>query len=622
MHKIGVFITSNLILKVKGVAMVNDNNILIERLSNRFKISETEIKDSIKHIFSEIALVVIEGKVFYMYDLGFIYVDKDSNLIFRNADIAFDDSLETITNKYFGRTYFYEAMFETIRHIVDNAGIIYIEDFGTFSYKDGYVNFEYSDAFSYLIEERYDKINKITSTILTKKLSSRFKKSKLEVTHLINQLFKKITLSVIDSKVFYIYDIGYIYVDKNCKLVFRSADIAFDESIKDIANGKNKKEMYETILETIRHAVDNGERIYIECFGTFFYESGYIKFEADEILLYVVDKRFNIKKIIEGIASELDDLYSNKNILESKKEKYKSMTEYTASELLDINNFEEEFFVNNTPPKPVYKHEPISKKNIEENININNINNEEDNNIIEENNINEKNNININKKKKKNIVPILIASIFVVAIVVIAILFITYPKSKRNLSYDINNKKLENIVDEYFNNIDSQKLLSYELTSDMHYWDISKELYNDFTYWPLIYSYNEIYKADALIKKGSSINYKDIKKSSQSVNNKNKKENTLTIEDIKYFYNTLSKSFLLLYPNFVGAEKNEHALWTLKLSYYYDKDVFMINSNMIPENVYSDILTKNGGIDGLYSQFSKYNKLNGNIISSFIAIIK
>lgn len=598
MHKIGVSIISNLILKVKGVAMVN-NNILIERLSKRFKISEMEINDSIKHIFSEITSVVLEGKVFYMYDLGFIYVDKESNLIFRNADIAFDASLETITNKYLGRTAYYEAMFETIRHIIDNAGIIYIEDFGTFSYKDGYINFECSEAFSYLVEERYDKINKITSTIITKRLSSRFKKSKSEVIYLINQLFKKITLSIIDSKVFYIYDIGYTYVDKNYKLVFRGADIAFDESIKDIADGKSKKEMYETILETIRHSVDNGERVYIECFGTFFYESGYIKFEADEILLYVVDKRFNIKKIIEGISNELDDLYSNKNILEDKNEKYKSMKEYTASELLDINNFEREFFANKTPLQPTYKYQPVSSA------------------ASFTSSINKE-----NTKKEKNIVPVLIASVVIVAIVFISILFITYPKSEEILSYDINNKKLENIVNEYFNDIDSKKLLSYKLTSDMHYWDISKELYNDFTYWPLIYTYNRRYRADALIKKGSSIRYKDIKKSAQSASGETQEENTLTIEDIKYFYNTLSKSFLLLYPNFIRAKKNEHALWTLKLSYYYDKNVFMTNSNMIPENIYSDILTKNGGIDGLYSQFSKYNKLNGNIISSFMAVMK
>ena len=314
------------------------NNILIERLSNRFKISEKEIKDSIQHIFSEITSLVVEGKVFYMYDLGFIYADKEANLIFRNADIAFDASLETITIKYLGRTAFYEAIFETMRHIIDNGGIIYIEDFGTFSYKDGYVHFDCSDTLSYLIEERFDKVNKITSTILTRRLSSRFKKSKTEVIDLINRLFKKIILSIIDSKVFHIYDLGFIYVDKNCKLVFRSADIGFDESINDIADGDKEKEIYETILEAIRHAVDNGEKVYIECFGTFFYNDGYIKFEPDEILLYVVDKRFNIKKLINNISNELDGFYSDKNILESKTEKYKSMKEYTESELLDINN--------------------------------------------------------------------------------------------------------------------------------------------------------------------------------------------------------------------------------------------------------------------------------------------
>ena len=554
------------------------NNILIERLSNRFKISEKEIKDSIQHIFSEITSLVVEGKVFYMYDLGFIYADKEANLIFRNADIAFDASLETITIKYLGRTAFYEAIFETMRHIIDNGGIIYIEDFGTFSYKDGYVHFDCSDTLSYLIEERFDKVNKITSTILTKKLSSRFKKSKMEVIDLINQLFKEITLSIIDSKVFHIYDLGFIYVDKNCKLVFRSADIGFDESINDIADNEKKKEMYETILEAIRHAVDNGEKVYIECFGTFFYNDGYIKFEPDEILLYVVDKRFNIKKLINNISNELDGFYSDKNILESKTEKYKSMKEYTESELLDINNFEKDFFSNENIKK--------SKKATNKDISI---------------------------------APILITSIFIVAIALITIFFITYPNSNKNLIYGIDNKKLENIVDEYFNNIDSKELLTYKLTSDMYYWDISKELYDDFTYWALIYAYNKRYKADAIIKKGSSIRYKDIRKNIQSQTDSNE---TSTMEDIKYFYNTLSKSFLLLYPDFISAKKEEHALWTLKLSYYYDKNVFMTNSNIVPDNVYSNVLANNDGMGSFYSQFSKYKKLNGNIVSSFMAVIK
>ena len=592
------------------------NNILIERLSNRFKISEKEINDSIKHIFSEISSLILNGKVFYMYDLGFIFINKDSKLIFRNADIAFDDSLETITQKYLGRTAYYEAMFETMRHIIDNAGKIYIEDFGTFSYKDGYVHFDCSAALSYLIEERGDKINKITSTFLTRRLSSRFKKSKAEVIDLVNQLFKKIILSIIDSKVFHIYDLGFIYVDKNCKLIFKSADIGFDESIKDIADSESKKEIYETILEAIRHAVDNGERVYIECFGTFFYDDGYVKFEPDEILLYVVDKRYNIKKIIEEISKELDYLYANKNIFESKTEKaekYKSMQEYSASELLDINNFEKEILAEKSdkkvkktvasqkPKQFVYKEKPVKPAKP----------------------VKQPKPLIRKKNKKMGLTPILVAAIIVI-IAFITIFFITYPNSNKNLTYDINNNKLENIVNEYFDNMDSGELLTYKLTFDMYYWDIAKELYNDSTYWTLIYAYNK-YKVDELIKKGSLIRYKNIQKKVQTASNKNTKGNDLTdmpIEDVKYFYNTLSKSFLLLYPDFIGAKKEAHALWTLKLSYYYDKNVFITNANIIPDNAYSNVLENNDGLGSFYSQFLKYKKLNGNIVSSFMAVIK
>ena len=191
------------------------NNTLIDRLSNRFRKSEEEINDSIKYIFSRIAQFIVDGKVFYIYDLGYIYSDKNSNVVFRNADIAFDVSLENIVGKYYGQKSYYEAVFETMRHIIDNAEIIYIEDFGTFYYKDGYINFECSDNLSYLVEEQNDKLNKITSTALTRRLSSRFKKSKFEVISLVNELFKNIILSIINDNVFYIYDIGYSLIIAN-----------------------------------------------------------------------------------------------------------------------------------------------------------------------------------------------------------------------------------------------------------------------------------------------------------------------------------------------------------------------------------------------------------------------
>lgn len=579
------------------------NNTLIDRLSNRFRKSEEEINDSIKYIFSRIAQFIVDGKVFYIYDLGYIYADKNSNVVFRNADIAFDVSLENIVGKYYGQKSYYEAVFETMRHIIDNAEIIYIEDFGTFYYKDGYINFECSDNLSYLVEEQNDKLNKITSTALTRRLSSRFKKSKFEVISLVNELFKNIILSIINDNVFYIYDIGYIFVN-NCKLIFRSHDIAFDESIKDISNNERKIQVHETILESIRHIVDNGERVYIEYFGTFFYSDGHIKFEADEVLLYFVDKRFNIDKIIDNISKELDELYSNKNSLKNKEEKYKSIKEYKEQESQDINHFEKEFFENRNTQRVVNKISSINEvEKIDRKITDNKITRDR---------------ITIRKKKNTNPYPILIAAAFIVVIAFVVISFINYPNFNEGLTYNIDNKNLYNIVNEYFSYIDSKDLFSYKLASNMYYWDLSKELYNDVTYWPLIYAYNnQKYKVDAVIKKGSSISYKKLPESMISPKN-----NTNSIEDIKYFYNTLSKSFIILYPNFISAKKNGHALWSLKLSYYYDKNVFTTNAPLIPSGVYSNILAQNGRIVNLYSQISKYNKLNGSIISSFMAVVK
>ena len=290
--------------------------------------------------------------------------------------------------------------------------------------------------------------------------------------------------------------------------------------------------------------------------------------------------------------------------MKNKEEKYKSIKEYKEQESQDINHFEKEFFENRNTQRVVNKISSINEvEKIDRKITDNKITRDR---------------ITIRKKKNTNPYPILIAAAFIVVVAFVVISFINYPNFNEGLTYNIDDKNLYNIVNEYFSYIDSKDLFSYKLASNMYYWDLSKELYNDVTYWPLIYAYNnKKYKVDAVIKKGSSISYKKLPESMISPKN-----NTNSIEDIKYFYNTLSKSFIILYPNFISAKKNGHALWSLKLSYYYDKNVFTTNAPLMPSGVYSNILAQNGRIVNLYSQISKYNKLNGSIISSFMAVVK
>ena len=80
--------------------MFSTNSILIDRLSSRLRTTKTEINKLISELFSSITPYVLNNKVFYMYELGYIYLDKNYNIIFRSSDISFDASLNTITEKY------------------------------------------------------------------------------------------------------------------------------------------------------------------------------------------------------------------------------------------------------------------------------------------------------------------------------------------------------------------------------------------------------------------------------------------------------------------------------------------------------------------------------------------
>ena len=79
---------------------------------------------------------------------------------------------------------------------------------------------------------------------------------------------------------------------------------------------------------------------------------------------------------------------------------------------------------------------------------------------------------------------------------------------------------------------------------------------------------------------------------------------------------------MLLYPILTNDRKLKHALWALKLSAYYDLNVFKNNADMIPENTYNNIVKESSSIKITYDEFIKYGQLNENILLSFIDIIK
>ncbi|WP_281816032.1 hypothetical protein [Brachyspira pilosicoli] len=541
--------------------MFSTNSILIDRLSSRLRTTKTEINKLISELFSSITPYVLNNKVFYMYELGYIYLDKNYNIIFRSADISFDASLNTITEKYDTvknraiKKKLYEMIFENIRHLVDNGEKVYIENFGTFFHDDGYVNFEEDRALVYLVEMKIQNIkNKYLgyNKLLDRLCSARKNLDRNVVKDEINNLFENISALILEKKIFFMYEVGNIFIDKNYNIAFRSADMGFDASlysiiakIDDVNERLEKKKFFEAVFENIKHLVDHNESIYIDNFGTFFYNKGYISFNADAVFVNRVDNKFFNEKAA----------LSNENKLE--------MKDYSKDELLDISNISDKEVKSNK-----------SKQSSEK------------------------------KETKGNFILLKIAAVIVVIIAVIMMLALNV---NNNGSNNVDNEKLYNIVNGYFTNVKTANL-SYTVSNNMYYWDIAKEIYGNSTYWPIISVYNK-YNIITPIKKGSKVTYKLLPR-------------FCTVNDLKAFENTLSKSFIKVYPILQDGKKYNHAMWSLKLAAYYDIRVFKDNTNSISNETYTKILSQHSGFNDLLYKMSRYNKITKNPASSFVEIIK
>ena len=302
----------------------------------------------------------------------------------------------------------------------------------------------------------------------------------------------------------------------------------------------------------------------------------------------------NTEKNIKGKEMESHKETEKSEEKNKKEEKinYPEMKEYSEEELLDINNFDEKY-INDL------KENTTANKNIEKE-------------LLNIKNTKELDNKKMNKKKEsselfKGILKVALIIIFILIIGIFVSIY--YGSNKIVASNNIENQKLYDVVNTFFNSMNAASL-SYITSKDMYYWDIAKYLYGDATYWPLLYSYNnDKYKISNVIKKGSSISYRNI-------------PDFYSYKEIKNLDNTLSKSYMLLYPILINDRKLKHALWALKLSAYYDLNVFKNNADMIPENTYNNIVKESSSIKITYDEFIKYGQLNENILLSFIDIIK
>ena len=518
-----------------------------------------------------------------------------------------------------------------------------------------------------------------TNNKLLENISNEFNIENNEADNIIQKLFSKITSSILDKNKFYIHKVGILSLDKNNNIILDNEDENFDESLESLNvtnnNIKNiflEKSIYKSIFKNIAD-ISKEEDVYIKDFGTFSNNN----FEADDTLknkikelsnnevvediLDELDSQIKIKKInynnnndeIEEIIEvseeenkdeenksidnnivgniwknynsidlnsmiknlnekkEIENKYKNteekeiNNISDNDNNNYPEMKEYSNEELLDINHFDKEDlqYSNDEEDK---KENKLSEINTQKEL----LNNKKTLNTNIKNSGNktmEKNNI-----KRKNVLFVgIIRVIFIIIIIFILGIAssIYYNTNKITSSNNIENKKLYDIVNEYFNQIDSANL-SYITSKDMYYWDIAKILYGDATYWPLIYAYNnDKFKISNVIKKGSTISYRNI-------------PDFYSIREIKYLNNTLSKSYIYVYPILTNDNKYNHALWALKLSAYYDLNVFKNNSNIIPEETYMQILNDNNAINTTYNELIKYGQLNENMVLSIFDIIK
>ena len=511
-----------------------------------------------------------------------------------------------------------------------------------------------------------------TNNKLLENISNEFNIENNEADNIIQKLFSKITSSILDKNKFYIHKVGILSLDKNNNIILDNEDENFDESLESLNvtnnNIKNiflEKSIYKSIFKNIAD-ISKEEDVYIKDFGTFSNNN----FEADDTLKNKI-KELSNNEVVEDILDELDSQIKNKKInnnndeieeiievtdeenksidnnvvgniwknynsidlnsmiknLNEKKEienKYKNteekeinnisdndnnnypeMKEYSNEELLDINHFDKEDlqYSNDEEDK---KENKLSEINTQKEL----LNNKKTLNTNIKKSGNKK--MDKNNVKRKNVLLVGIIRVIFIIIVIFIVGIATsiyYNSNKVISSNSIENKKLYDIVNEYFNQIDSANL-SYITSKDMYYWDIAKTLYGDATYWPLLYAYNnDKFKISNVIKKGSTISYRNI-------------PDFYSVREIKYLNNTLSKSYIYVYPILTNDNKYNHALWALKLSAYYDLNVFKNNSNIIPEETYMEILNNNNTINTTYNDLIKYGKLNENIVLSIFDIIK
>ncbi|WPC37637.1 hypothetical protein PQQ32_12195 [Brachyspira hyodysenteriae] len=534
--------------------MLGTNNKLLENISSEFNIENDEAESIIQKLFLKITSSILDKNRFYIYKVGILSLDQNNNITLNTEDENFDESLESlnVTSNNIKNIFLEKSIYKSIcKNIADilKEEDVYIKDFGTFS------------------NNRFEADNYLKNKI--KELNN-------------NEVVEDI-LDELDSQI------------KNNKTNIDEKEEI--EEIVEISDEENKEEENKSIDNNV---------------------VGNIWKNYNSIDLNSMIKNLNEKEDMENKSEETAEEKEKKdNISDNENNDYPEMKEYSNEELLDINHFNKEDLehsssadINNEEDKKEIENNSLEINIQKELLNNNNKNNKETQNT----NIKKsgKKTMDKNNVKRKNVLLVGIIRVIVILIIIFILGIassIYYNRNKVIYSNSIENQKLYDIVNEYFNEIDSANL-SYVTSKDMYYWDIAKTLYGDATYWPLIYAYNnDKFKISNVIRKGSTISYRNI-------------PDFYSIREIRYLNNTLSKSYIYVYPILTNDNKYNHALWALKLSAYYDLNVFKNNSSVIPEETYIEILNNNNTINTTYNELIKYGQLNENMVLSIFDIIK
>lgn len=532
--------------------MLGTNNKLLENISSEFNIENDEAENIIQKLFLKITSSILDKNRFYIYKVGILSLDQNNNITLNTEDENFDESLESlnVTNNNIKNIFLEKSIYKSIcKNIADilKEEDIYIKNFGTFSKN----NFE---ADSYL----KNKIKELDNNEITEDI-----------------------LDELDSQI------------KNKKINYQDEKEEIEE-IVEVTDEENKEEENKSIDNNV---VGNIWK-------------NYNSIDLNSMIKNLNEKEDKKNDSEETVVEKKEEKEEKDNISDNKNNGYPEMKEYSKEELLDINHFDKEDLESNISVNNEEDKKETENILLESNIQKELLNNKETLNT----NIKKsgKNTMDKNNVKRKNVllVGIIRVIIIIIVIFIIGIASSIYYNSNKIISSNrIENRKLYDIVNEYFNEIDSANL-SYVTSKDMYYWDIAKTLYGDATYWPLIYAYNnDKFKISNVIRKGSTISYRNI-------------PDFYSIREIRYLNNTLSKSYIYVYPILTNDNKYNHALWALKLSAYYDLNVFKNNSNIIPEETYTEILNNNNTITTTYNELIKYGQLNENMVLSLFDIIK